>query len=104
MASDGQMAELMRALLDPRVAWSTARRGDPRLHWWRSFTLGLLVAMFACAGAFVGTTRLLSRVMETQSSGLVPLLLVVLAFVVLAAAAAYFVLIMVGAASRLMDP
>ena len=103
MASDGQMAELMRALLDPRVAWPTARRGDPRPYWWRSFTLGLLVAMFACAGAFVGTTRLLSRVMETQSSGLLPLLLVVLAFFFLAAAA-YFVLIMVAAASRLMDP
>ena len=106
MGSDGPMAELVRALVDPRVAWATARRGDPRRDWWLSFALGLLVAMFASFGAFLGVARLLSRVVAGHPGGLFPvgLVLAVLGFALLAAAGAYFVLIWVAALSRLLEP
>ena len=106
MGGEGPTAELMRALLDPRVAWATARRGDPRGDWWRSFALGLLVMMFASFGAFVLVARLLSAVTAAHPGGLFPvgLVLSALGFALLAAAGAYFVLIWVAALSRLLDP
>ena len=103
---EGPRAELMRALVDPRVAWATARRGDPRPDWWRAFALGLLVMMFACAGAFLVVSRALSWVVAAHPGGLFPVGLVLSAagFFFLAAAGAYFVLIWVAALSRLLDP
>ena len=94
----------MRALLDPRAAWRTARDADPRHGWWLAFLTGLLVLMLGSFGAFVGAARLLGRVVETQPSGLVALLLAVLAILFLAASVAYFVLIWVAAIGRLMEP
>ena len=96
----------MRALLDPRMAWATARRGDPRRDWWRAFALGLVVMMFASFGAFLVVSRMLSWVVATHPGGLFPVGLVLSAagFFFLAAAGAYFVLIWVAAFSRLMDP
>ena len=103
MTEGGQTTELVRALLDPRVAWATARRGDPRPGWWFCFGVGLLAMMGLSAGAFLIVQRLLSRVVETQPTGLLPLVLTVLGFFFLAAACAYFALIWVAAISRVLD-
>jgi hypothetical protein len=106
MGGEGPRAELMRALLDPRVAWATARRGDPRPDWWRSFAIGLLVLMFASFGAFAVVSRALTAVVAAYPGGLFPVGLVLSAagFFFLAAAGAYFVLIWVAVVSRWLDP
>lgn len=106
MDGEGTRAELMRALLDPRAAWATARHGDARPDWWRSFAIGLLVLMFASFGAFAVVSRALTAVVEAYPGGLFPVGVVLSAagFFLLAAAGAYFVLIWVAAFSRLMEP
>ena len=106
MGGGGPTAELMRALLDPRAAWTTARRGDPRPDWWRAFAVGLLVLMFASFGAFLVVSRALSAVVAAHPGGLFPVGLVLSAagFFLLTAAGGYFVLIWVAVVSRWLEP
>ena len=104
MGEGRELRELARALLHPVVAWTTAWRGDPRRDWWAAFLVGLLVMMFAAAGAFVGLATLMGRVVETAPSGLLPLGLGVAAVACLVWAGYCFVLIWVAVAGRVWQP
>ena len=104
MGEGGEERELARALLHPVVAWTTAWRGDPRRDWWAAFLIGLLVMMFAAAGAFMGLTRLLGRVVETAPGGVLAIVLTAGATLCLIWAASFFVLIWVAVAGRVWQP
>ena len=104
MGESGEERERELALLHPVVAWTTAGRGDPRRDWWAAFLIGLLVMMFATAGAFVGLTRLLGRVIETAPGGALAIVLAAGATLCLVWAGYCFVLIWVAVAGRVWQP